>query len=97
MGDAMHGQGKCIMQQAHVGQPYNTAAAGFLIIKLNYCELSDNFKIHRINMKMFWQRFHQFSSPFPRWSRLKIQIHPQNRGKFPNSGSPCTLWMSAQA
>ena len=70
---------------------------GFLIIKLNYCELSDNFKISGINVKTLWQRFHQFFSPFPGRFRLKIQTHPQNRGKFPNSGSPCTPWTSAQA
>lgn len=83
--------GTNITQQAHEGWPYNPAAAEFLIAKLNYCKLSDNFQIHGINMEMFWQCFHHF--PDSSGSEYK---HVPKTGKFHNSGFPRTPWTSAQ-
>lgn len=41
-----------------------------------------------INVKTLWQRLGRFSSPFPRWFRLRTQTHPQNQGKISQ------LWLS---
>lgn len=92
-----HRAGPGQAQQAHMGRPYSPAAAGFLIIKLNYRELSGNFRIRGINVKAPWQRFHPFPSPFARWLSLPIRRHPPKWGTFPNSGSPCTPRTPAQA
>lgn len=84
-------------QQAHGGRPYSPTTVGFLIIKLNYRELSGNFRICGINVKAPWQRSHPFPSPLARWLSLPIRMHPPKWGTFPNSVSPCTPQMSAQA